>query len=244
MKKNLYYRATMSRRNVIKEALFNFFLGICSYPRLVLEVFLRRNMGERYFSLASTATIGLILLLIPVSVSGFRHSDGHILGNNLIWYGFVALFGFFSYKRYMEVRREPSVFDFARYSLSDGILLPPFRNSGYSIRVQEIWLEPLAAFIAGIVLLPIGQVILGWLLIVCAIVYSVSKAAAYYKGDNFIMDKIDEMICNEDLKRALIDNEESDRGIRFRSKFPNKQALRIQLSDAVVEEDEYAPEVV
>jgi hypothetical protein len=244
MRKNLYYRATMSRRNVIKEALFNFFLGICSYPRLVLEVFLRRNMGERYFTLASAITVGLILMLLPFAEYAFHRSFGYVLGHNWVWYAFVAAYGYFSYRRYQEVRREPSVFDFARYSLSDGVPLPQFRNSGYSIRVQEIWLEPLAAFVLGMVLLPLGQSMLGSLFIVCAIVYSVSKAGAYYKGDNFIMDKIDEMICNEDLKRALVDNEESNRGIRFRSKFPNKQSLREQLSDAVVEEEEYAPEVV
>ncbi|MBK8227487.1 MAG: hypothetical protein IPK70_09980 [Flavobacteriales bacterium] len=251
MKKNLFYRANMTRRNVLLDAIFNAFLRICSYPRLVLEVFLRHNMGERYFGLASAITVGIILflipmfqLLIPSGRFGSGPSLGSVIGNNVLWYAFVAAYGFFARLRYLEVKREPSVFDFARFSLSDGYLLPPFRNSGFNIRVQEIWLEPLAAFIAGMVLLPIGQTMLGWLFIFCAIVYSVSKAAAYSKGDHFIMDRIDEMICNEDLKRALVDNEESKRGMRFRARFPTKRELREQLAEEMIEEEEHAPEVL
>ena len=56
MTKNLYYRTVFMRVNSIKEIILGFFLAIASYPRMLLEVFTRKNMGERYFSLATAYT--------------------------------------------------------------------------------------------------------------------------------------------------------------------------------------------
>jgi len=49
MKKNLYYRTVFQRRNIIKELLFSIFMEIASLPRFVIEVFIRKNMGRRYY---------------------------------------------------------------------------------------------------------------------------------------------------------------------------------------------------
>lgn len=237
MKKNLYFHSVMSRRNVIKDVIFKFFLGICSWPRLVLEVpFLRKNMGERYFTLASAISVGVLLIVIPFvgNIGRYSPSVFDIITDNWLWYGFVAAFGYFSCLRYKEVKRQPSVFDFERYSLSEGEMLPWFNNLGFQLRFTEIFIEPLAGVVPGILLLLFGQSLLGGMLTACGIIYSISKAGAWYQGDHFVMDKIDEMICNEELRKSLVDNEEPARGTTFRSKFPDKQELREQLAGAII----------
>ncbi|CAG5011145.1 hypothetical protein DYBT9275_04891 [Dyadobacter sp. CECT 9275] len=58
MKTNLYYRAVFRRQSMLNEFVMDFFLYFCSYPRLMLEVFVRKNFGERYFSFFSALMIG------------------------------------------------------------------------------------------------------------------------------------------------------------------------------------------
>ena len=53
MQKNLYYRAIARRENMFKLLLLSFFNFFSSYARLLLEVFTRKNFGERYFRLSS-----------------------------------------------------------------------------------------------------------------------------------------------------------------------------------------------
>lgn len=63
MKKNLYFQTMFQRTNGIKMIILDFFLSIASWPRLMIEVFIRKNFGERYFSLAAAITITVILFL-------------------------------------------------------------------------------------------------------------------------------------------------------------------------------------
>ena len=72
MKKSLYYEHVFRRTNAIKEFIYSFFLAIASWPRLLLEVFLRRNMGERYFSFSTAVILLLILCWLPFPITAFR----------------------------------------------------------------------------------------------------------------------------------------------------------------------------
>src|SRR5690606_30425309 len=65
MKKNLYYRTMYKRRNMMKEFILNLFMAVSSYPKMLLEVFLRRNFGERYFSFATVITMLVVMEVLP-----------------------------------------------------------------------------------------------------------------------------------------------------------------------------------
>lgn len=256
MKQNLYFRQAMRRDNDLKNAMFGFALTICSYPKMLLEVFIRKNFGQRYFSLAAGITAFVFLAVLPIGThalssiiqsrlsmgyGGFYHQDessGFWLHYGT-WYLFLFAFLYFTWKRYREIRTQPGTFDFARYSLSTGDINPVFFNFHPlglrpSVRSVEVYYEPAAFFIIGIVLTFLGQR-LGSLLMVSSIFYGLSYAGAYKKGTDFILDKIDEIILNEDLEDAFInDNVNPSRGARYYMDRPDDISLRRKLKGSII----------
>lgn len=272
--KNLYYRDTFARHNAIKLLFLSIFGLFTSYPRLLLEVFTRKNFGERYFRLSSAITLALILAVLPV---GFDHISSGLGGSEMVsesysfdesfgsdvapvqsmeqasqnglmpdyigWYLYLVAFLFFSTKHYLANRRTPSAFNFKRFTLSSGVIHPFIRNikiGGFSpdIRFVECYLEPLIFLVAGILLALIGQT-LGWLLIVCSFFYSMSYISAYIGGDNFVMDKIDEIICNETLETAFVDDGDIGEtlGFQFRGSRPNTADMRRKILPLMTEDE-------
>lgn len=286
MKKNLYYAHVFGRTNAIKEFIYNFFLAIASWPRLILEVFLRRNMGERYFSFSNAILILLVLCWLPFPImkvkdtmnafstsqsnpsklnlnelmqsqgGGFNRPPGeqnesggnsnfvHVITTNVTWYLFLVAFFFAALKRRKEIERLPSVFDFARFSLSTGLPLPAMfkvklGKGETDIRIVSTIVEPAGFLIIGFILFLLHQLV-GNLLMICSVIYSLSYFAAYHIGDNYIMDKIDEIICNEELKDSLVEGREptDNRGFNFEPRMPNDPEFKRKVYDSFFEEDE------
>ena len=254
MKKNIYYRRVLRRENKLQNAIFDFFLKFCSYYRLVLEVFIRKNFGVRYFSMASVVTVGMFLLFLPIglrllpfpthynSMADYTADQGwHFWVRYAAWYLFTFAFFYFAWQRRKEIRRNPSVFDFGKFSLYSGDIDPRFFNlhpfgKKPTIRQVETLFEPALFFAAGGALWLIGQK-LGVLLMTCSVFYGLGYAGAYKKGDDFVMDKIDEMILNEDLEDVFVnDVVNSERGVRFYADKPDDKTLRRKLADAMVED--------
>ncbi|MCX6315970.1 MAG: hypothetical protein NTW29_01665 [Bacteroidetes bacterium] len=260
MTKNLYYRTVFRRANLIKERIFAFFLFIASYPRVLIEVFIRKNFGERYFSLATCFTVAGFLMITPIflkrlamlnftfdSETGFAGMERFRSSAFILywpWYAFTVVFLVFSFIRWKEIRRNPSVFDFKRFSLHTGDLHPFFYNLTVndkkpSIRAIETFWEPVGFFVGGLFLYMAGQS-LGLLFVVAALCYSLSYYGAYKAGDNFIMDKIDEMILNEEMETAFIGDAPTDqtRGVRFYSRKPTSEELRRRVAGSFTEGNE------
>lgn len=250
MKKNMYYQTVFKRNNAIKEAILGFFFAFCSWPRLLLEVFLRKNMGERYFSFSNGIIMTVILGWLPFLYSRAMHrffgsDDSAILFLRFTsWYVFLAGFLYMCYLRQQEIYRLPSVFDFGRFSLSGGEIHPKFREFEIGgkkpdVRQIETLMEPgLCAFI-GFGLSIIGQPI-GLVIFISSIFYSLSYMESYRKGDHFIMDKIDEMICNEEMVSSFVEERDSSqtRGVSFPGRRPTDPETRRKLIDSFIEEDE------
>ncbi len=277
MKKNLYYRNTLRRENMLKVFILSLFSMFASYPRLLLEVFIRKNFGERYFKLSSALTVAFVLALCPylwikLATLWFRVSSiippgtSSMLSNYpigadsttmmshsssmlshapslwpeyLTWYIFLILFVLMSIKHYFDIKRNPSVFDFAKFSLYAGKINPLFFKIKNDPRLVECLIEPAVFFVVGFVLHFVGQK-LGGLLIFCSVVYALSYAAAYWSGDNFVMDKIDEIICNEELEKAFVDDSDEDktRGFRFRGKKPQDHDMRKKILPSMTDVEE------
>ncbi|MEP7165215.1 MAG: hypothetical protein ABI741_11000 [Ferruginibacter sp.] len=249
MQKNLYFRSVLRRDNLIKLFFLGLFGSIASYPRLLIEVFIRKDFGERYFNLASAIYVALFMAALPLAAKGLMGYFGDDDSSSfwwhyLTWYIFLALFLIKSFQHYQTMKRSPSVFDFARYSLSSGKFHPQFFKIQIpgikpNTRNIEILLEPGLFFVLGIVLWLIGQKV-GILITVCSIFYSFSYQLAYHNGDNFIMDKIDEIICNEELKKTFVDDatEDETRGFRFMGRKPESKEMREQIMPLMLEKDE------
>jgi hypothetical protein len=255
MKKNLYYRTMFRRHNAIKEFFLSFFYAICSIPRLLLEVFIRKNLGERYFSFSTAMVTAFILLSIPLTIGAVpslynRYSGAEFdiltfLKRYLTWYLCLAGFVAKCFDRRHELKRLPSVFDFARFSLSAGTIHPSFyqfrfKGRSFNIREIETMLEPGFFFVIGFVLMLIAQPV-GFLIMLCAICYSISYVATYHNGDNFIMDKIDEMILNEEYVNSFVDgmDPEDTRGVRYYGRTPADPEVRRQMVDSIIVDTDF-----
>lgn len=258
MKKQLSYRNVFQRENLIKKGIFNLFLSLASYPRLTLEILIRKNFGERYFSLASGITVGVILAIIPVLLKdigafmfrnqfaeGYYHEYG-FWTRYTTWYLFLIIFSYSLYLRWKESRRKPGVFNFEKYSLYMGKINPVFYNIELfgrkaTTRKIEIFYEPALFFFAGLLLKICGQPV-GLLFIICSIFYSISYAAAYKFGDDFTLDKIDQMIQNEKLHDAFVaeDDHSNEHGYRWYGDRPSNKDQREKLYKTMFEDDDSA----
>lgn len=265
MKKNEnYFRTVFRRENILLEFILGLFRMFASYPRLLLEVFIRKNFGHRYFQMSSVVTVIFILGIYPVLSSqgarflrkfGFAASEqGSFISQYFLWYAFLIAFGYMGWKHYMDNRKSAQVEDFKQFSLSSGSVNPLFfkvkiPHIHTDIRLIECFLEPALFLGAGIVLWLIGQK-LGVLITVSSIVYAFSYIDAYRRGDNFMYDKNDEMICNAALERVFLgdnkeekendtedsqDNDTEDKSIMdesgfvFRSRIPATAARRKEI---------------
>lgn len=254
MKKNLYYRTVLRRVGRAEDSLVSSFLWISSWPRMIIEVFTRKNFGERYFSLSTAFIVAFLLLIMPLGFENnfyffSRNSYYHRVSSdfwirNTTWYIYLFAFVFQCFMRKKEIDRLPSVFDFARFSLSAGQLRSFFwnikwRGKNFDARTIEILVEPGLFFVLGLALSIIGQS-LGLLLIICSIIYSLSYEAAYKLGDQFLMDKIDEMICNEEQANTFIEGKSTHetRGVQYYGRKPADPEARRKLAESFLEEEE------
>lgn len=235
----LYYRETFQRTNAIKDAILSSFIGSTSACRLILEVFIRKKMGFRYFRFSGAILLAIKLSIIPFMPRflslfwpmDFGYSFWGTFKEFFIWYFFIMVFLYFSFQRYKETKYLKKNFSFEFFGKSSGELLPFFTDLRYkdkplSNRTLEIFIEPLSFFIGGIVLIIFGQKLLGGLFIFSAIVYCISYARAYEIGDNFIYDAVDEMIVNEELQNFFLTGQPTQRGFTFRGDTPESKADR------------------
>lgn len=252
MKRNLNYRVMRRRDNPIKQTIIGLLSIFSSYPRLLIEVFIRKDFGERYFNWGAAIFAVVLFSLLPYwfytigAFVGLRHpSTMDFMKQYALWYLYLAAALFMSYKRWQEMRRVPGVFDFARYSLSRGTINPFFFNLPIfkkrpSMRIVEIFIEPGLFFLIGILLKGMGQSV-GTLLIICSISYCFSYWSDYNDGDELVMNLIDKKIRSEDMERDFLENEDepyNPRGAYMRMRRPQSRRDREIIIDAMTDEDD------
>ncbi|GAB3515820.1 hypothetical protein [Emticicia fontis] len=64
-KQNIYFRTVCKSTQAIDDAVMGTALRILSFPRTLLEVFIRRDLGERYFSFGNAMMMFSFLAYIP-----------------------------------------------------------------------------------------------------------------------------------------------------------------------------------
>jgi hypothetical protein len=255
MKRNLYYRHVYKRTNAFKEFILMFFLSISSWPRLVVELFTRHRFGIRYFTWSGSVVFVLLLSLYPIiKQTSIRFFFGNYYGPELeitelikhyfTWYAYLAAMLYMAYIRRDEIKREPGDFDFEWFSLSAGVIDNRFINISWggkpvTIRTVETLIEPGLFFCCGLILWLIGQS-LGSLLMACAVIYGMSYRAQYYIGDNFILDKSDELIANRQLHNTYVNemNVSETQGFQIHARRPAAPDYRRDLADMMIVDEE------
>ena len=268
MKKSLYYRTQLSRKHRGRDAILNWTLNFAGLVRPLIEVFTRSNFGERYLRFSVCLSTALFFCFLPFLAAAlkaflaayFRMESQMGMGENLqlagssmwenirdqylTWYLFFAVFLYFSWKQRKYTRRSRSLFDFSKYSISSGEIHPVFFREDLpvigkaTLRTIECYLEPLPFFVGGFLLMLLGQPI-GDLLVFASVMYCLGYMAAYRKGDNYILDKIDEIICNEELANDFMSDEykSNSRGFKFTGTKPDDAESRRKLLPLLLEED-------
>ena len=245
MKVSAYYRSFIGRQSFVRDMFLGFFYEICSWPRLLLEVFLRRKMGERYFSLTNALFIFAALCAWP-----FYSRTYHFWGSYGLWFAFASAFLGMSFYRKRELRRRQHLFDFSRFSLSAGEPWPQLRQVvfqgqlvRFSPRQLTTLVEPAVAVLPGALLWwglhqPLGVLLMG-----CGVNYSLSYVATYQHGTDFLLNEIDKVICQQDLGVTMAAGLAPDfsRGASFPGDLPTDPAQRQQLASAFLDEETAYP---
>lgn len=246
--KNLYYHTVFQRTNAIKLLILQIFIAVASWGRIFIEVFTRKHFGERYFLLPLNLFFAGLLGLIP-TLWTYEMPFLRVVTTNLTWYAYVAAFIVASFRRWLEVLREPGVYDFKKFTLSPGIINSGFYklelfNLNITNRLLATFVEPGLFLIIGFLLISFDQNI-GYLLIGSSIIYAGSWAGQYHLGDHFIMDIIDKKIANEELANSFIHNRlpGQTRGFEADGSKIKSREFRRQLADDMIE-DEPAAEVI
>ncbi|MEO9803432.1 MAG: hypothetical protein ABJF04_09305 [Reichenbachiella sp.] len=214
---NLYFRNVIKRENPILKLISGLGQILEGPPRLLLCVFLRKDMGERHFNIASASTLGFALFLPFVFyIFGAYENSALLMWTryfNVIWGLFVIGFMAMSYRHHKEQGFSLTRYDFDKFSLHEGRHNLPWErllsrlnlNPELTPILIEIVLEPLIVFIAGFVLvvIPFSRAV-GVVLILSSIAYSISYIGAYWRSRNDLLDKNDEGIMNRQFADVLI----------------------------------------
>ena len=242
MKTTLYYQVMHQRRNPLKDAVVQTIYSILSIPKMTLEVFTRKSFGERYFSLFTGigATIGLAILPFTFDTTDkYPFRLGQMIGDNIVWY--LALIGFVvaMVMRYVEILREPSVFEFGKYSLSQGVHQKWFKSKvlsyipwKYTKRQVDTFLEPGFFFILGLLVFFIVNPFVGMWLLLSSSCFLVANNISYIQGDHFVMNIIDILIMTEVYIESFVDNApiEKTKGFNFYGRKPAERHFREAVS--------------
>src|SRR5699024_2421113 len=107
------------------------------------------------------------------------------------------------------------------------------------IRQRETVIEPLIFFCIGLVIWILSQPI-GFIILMSSIFYAFSYRAAYHRSDHFIMDKIDQMIMNEEMEDSFVEEADPDdtRGVRFFARRPTSKELRRKLAATFIGQED------
>ena len=223
MKKNLYFRSVLKSESSAIQGLGLFFLAITTLFRSIVEVFMRKNFGERYFGLGYTLIVTILCLIMEGFYAITTYKGGSIwsgLDYSLII--FLIVYWIVSIRRAKEIDYNPSVFDFEKFSLYSGDT-HPYLASRTEIgkwtlnpRNTKLYFEPIPFYVLGVLLLLIPFTRLtGLVLIIGASCHTMATKIEFSLARGFLLDKIDEIICNEDLYEAFVNDTPSKRGLSW-----------------------------
>src|SRR5690606_25134093 len=126
--------------NEMKNNFIRIFMLLASPFCTIIEVFIRKNMGRRYFKLSTSVILTIFLLFYllmnftmqkffnDAMAYSYREQYIDIPLTTVSFIVFLIFFAFFSYKRSKETKLLQSEFDMNHFSLSNGEPLPFFTN--------------------------------------------------------------------------------------------------------------------
>jgi hypothetical protein len=241
-----FYRSVFCANLVFIVWWWNLVKAIGGFFQIIPAVFLRKNMGERYYSTTNVRIWIVILIFLPPLYAKIDSSLMDLLDfdfykpiyNPLLsrigtwygygtWYAFIVLFAYFATQRRKEIKRSRSSFDRSNFSKYSGDIEEFTERWGYKLfgmandtRKIETIVEPLIIAVVGLGLWILNQKI-GGFLIITSVFYAWSYWAAYRIGDNAMLNILDENYLKRQLSQIVHESGKLFRGgARLFGRFP------------------------
>lgn len=231
-KQNVFITVTAGRKSVITNLAKDLLFALSSYPSYIIEVFLKKNMGERYFTFSIAVTISLAMLF-PWFFRGSIMRD--FLG--LPWLLFTLAFLVMSIRRRMEIKRFGFAYDFDRFSYSDGeklhFLYNIVGNKIGSITITRylvlVLIEPAIPILIGLLLMLSSYTFpVGFLIFSCGILFCYRSVMKAYAARDIILDMIDEQITAKWNHDVIMEEKPQSQtaGLHFPIDLPESKTFR------------------
>jgi len=236
---NLFRTIQAGRGNRIFENITDFFFSLSSYPSYIVEVFLRKKFGERYFTTTHAILISIVMLGIWFAIG---KQGREIIG--FTWLIFIAAFLVQAIRHRLEMKKYGTAYNFDRFSYSDGEILPFWwkiiDTKVFGIIITRykvlIYLEPAIPIILGLhfSLIPFTRGV-GILLFISGLLFSFRSFMKAQRARNMVLDMIDEKIVMEAKHDVLVEEKpmSETKGISFPIELPKSRELREELSNSM-----------
>ena len=227
-----YYRDVYSRDNFIYKRFRNFIVAFGGLMQIVPAVFLRKNMGERYYSKTWVRFWMFLLMILPVPYMHLEHLLLHF-GNHMYfspkqeitwvrfgtWYLFIFIFGYFGRLRRKEIKFSRSSFDPTKFSWYTGDFWPNIEKLGFQYSIlqklmtnnpnKEWTLRQIPTLVEPIIICSIGFALwmleqkIGGVLFIIGLFYGWSYHMAFRNGDDAMLDILDEIKIARALSNSI-----------------------------------------
>ena len=122
-KRNVFMQVHGGRTNHLINLTLGFFAAIISPTCSIVEVFLRKNFGQRYITLSQS--IFVFIVVPPLLTIGFDEygMDVNVFSASILFL-FMCVYLWKSIQHRKEITKYGTAYDFKRFSLSDCELAP------------------------------------------------------------------------------------------------------------------------
>jgi hypothetical protein len=255
-KRNIFIETHSGRENIFIEFIYIIFGGFLTFASSIVEVFLRRQFGERYFTLSQS-----IIIFISMNLSyAFLKYIYALFQIRLDKSGWFLLFVFscvylgFSIYHRREIRKYGTAYDFKRFSKSNGLIHPLWYRiidkKVLNIKITQylvsVLLEPAVPVIIGLILLPFAWTgIVGAILIFSGFCFGLKNFQMAQAGRNWVLDNIDKKISNEMQYDVFVGRKPKSetKGVYLPIELPEDEFTRMALYKAVEESNGFAHDI-
>lgn len=213
-----YYYSIYRYENALRAIWYGFIYALAHWPSMMIHVFTRKNMGERFFTLAAPISFCAILSL-PFIFKNELDRLGDFAGP-LNWFGiiFLGLYLAIAIERRLEFKRHSHEFDPEKFSKYEGDRLvydwaiEKFKADtlvgkilGWRFVMRNF--ESLLFIITGLLLLliPFSRLV-GFLLVVSGLLDMAKTRVQFAKGRNYVLDQYDNVIVSREFKESFVNN--------------------------------------
>lgn len=260
MNNNQFHKEQRRDNNFLNDIL-EFFSNNSSHPKLLLEVFVRKNFGKNYFNMGSVISVAWRVALLPILLyyipklynyvmnSEWNYTFNEWYGKNhngyqsyhddfwhiyIGWYVLLIAFLVFAFIRWFEVMRigENST-NTSTYNGDINRLFTKLNFLGQATpKMISVVYEPLVLFVVGLIVKLMGQNV-GWVIMISSIFYSLGYLSDFRFGNKIITLEWDKIKKNKEV-RKIFEGADSDENM----KSPDGISLKERRPESVKKDDE------